>query len=120
MLDMPMAEVWRRHDPRTIAVETLDPETARDDRLWAGFAGVHSVRAAAAGVELHLDEGADVGGVMEAAARRAPLRRIELKRASLDEIFIGLVGGDAAALRLDRDEAEDGPARSSPESGGDA
>lgn len=122
VLDMPMAEVWRKHDPRTIAVETLDPETARDDRLWSGFAGIHAVRPTASGVELHLEEGADIGGVMEAAARRAPLRRIELKRASLDEIFIGLVGGDAAALRAEQEDAAggNGQGRSSPESGGDA
>jgi hypothetical protein len=32
------------------------------------------------------------------------LRRLELKKANLEEVFISLVGGDAAALRAEADE----------------
>lgn len=118
VLDMPMAEVWRQHDPRTILVEPLAPDRARDDRPWSSLRGIAAARPAASGIELSLADGADVADVMQEASRLMPLRRMELKRANLEEIFIGLVGGDAAALRAEHDD--DQPARTSAQSGGDA
>ncbi|MBS0198516.1 MAG: ATP-binding cassette domain-containing protein [Planctomycetes bacterium] len=105
VLDMPMAEVWRTYDPRAVIVEPMDANGASDDRPWGNFPGVCGVTPTANGVELHLANDADPGAVMAEAARRAPARRLELKRANLEDIFINLVGGDAAALNIENERS---------------
>lgn len=55
---------------------------------------------------MHLESGADARAVMGAIVRDAPVRRVELKRVTLEDVFISLVEGtpiaageDAEALR---------------------
>jgi hypothetical protein len=68
---------------------------------------VTSAEPSGPGVDLRLAEGADVSQIMSQVAARVGMRRIELRRPNLEDIFIQIVGGDAAALRaeLDRDGA---------------
>jgi len=116
VLDMPMDQVFQKYDPRTIVVEPITPRST-DAAQWYACPGVENVTMKDGVVELHLSERAVPATVMEHATRIAPLRRIELKRASLDEIFIDLVGGDASVLQSDQSGLH---GASEPEPGGHA
>ena len=104
VLDLPMQDVWTKYDPRTILVEPLDPADADRRELWSGLTGVADVGRTDDQVELRLSDRASPESVMEQLTRNVRLRRLELKRANLEEIFISLVGGDAAALRAEADD----------------
>ncbi len=104
VLDLPMQDVWTKYDPRTILVEPLDPADADRNELWSGLAGIADVNRTDDQVELRLADRASPESVMEQLTRNVRLRRLELKRANLEEIFISLVGGDAAALRAEADD----------------
>ncbi|MDX2117374.1 MAG: ATP-binding cassette domain-containing protein [Planctomycetota bacterium] len=106
VLDMPMDEVWRTYDPRTIIVEPLDAADADRAELWNALHGVSAVHHTDEHVELRLADNVAPEGVMEQLTRTVRLRRLELKKANLEEVFISLVGGDAAALRAEADELE--------------
>ncbi|MBX3383325.1 MAG: ATP-binding cassette domain-containing protein [Phycisphaeraceae bacterium] len=117
VLDMPMEEVWKSHDPRVVVVEGVEEGDASS---WAACDGVDHVHKVGRAWHLHLHDGVQASDVIGQAARLAPLRRAEVKRANLEEIFIGLVGGDDAALRLELEEAQGLEARTAAGSGGDA
>jgi ABC-2 type transport system ATP-binding protein len=103
ILDASLAEIRRQFDPRTIVAEPLDGQIALD-----GIRGVREVRRLRDTdlLELDLDEGADPQHVMQQALTAHPMRSIELRRLSLDEVFVQLVledeGSDAA--RVAREE----------------
>jgi ABC-2 type transport system ATP-binding protein len=92
VLDMPLSQVWQRYDPRAVFVEPMAPLHTIDTSSWSSWPGVHGVMQAGTGFELKLDNNADPAIVMSAAARALPVRRIELKRPSLEDIFIEIVG----------------------------
>jgi ABC-2 type transport system ATP-binding protein len=102
VLDLPLRKVWEHYDPRIIHAELLEPSP---DGSGAAFAfagalpGVTDVSPSGAGVDLRLGENADVGAIMSALASRAALRRLELRRPNLEDIFIQLVGGNPSELR---------------------
>jgi ABC-2 type transport system ATP-binding protein len=102
VLDLPVNEVWARYDPHTIVVEPMDSNT--DLASLGSLPGVAAFARTDRGAELRLDEATDPSFILSEAARRVALRRLELKRPSLDDIFIQLVGGDAAAQHLDQEE----------------
>jgi len=97
VLDMRTAEVWKTHDPRSLVVQPLS-DSPLDEASLAQVPGVEHVRRNSRGFEIQLHDGTAPGSVMRDIAGRFPVRSIEIKRPSLDDIFIGLVGGDAAAL----------------------
>jgi ABC-type uncharacterized transport system ATPase subunit len=102
VLDLPLREVWRRYDPRIIHAEPLHAGAAGDVDGF-GFAGdlpgVAEVVPSGGGVDLRLRDDAEVTTIMSQLASRTALRRLELRRPNLEDIFIQLVGGDAAAIR---------------------
>jgi len=101
VLDLPMNEVWTRYDPRTVIVEPL-VAGQQMDADFAAIPGVKHVARIAEGVELKLADGADPGALMEAVTRSARVRRVELKRPSVEAIFIDIVekaGGSEEELR---------------------
>jgi ABC-2 type transport system ATP-binding protein len=116
VLDDSLESVFRSHDPRTVVAEPL---AAHDVAAtgWDTIAGVQEVRRHGSFVELRLEASTQASDVMPRAASVAPLRRLELARPNLEEIFIGLVGGDVAALRAEQEELA-GTATAA--SGGDA
>jgi len=94
MLDDSLASVRAGHDPRTILFEPLDP--AADLSPIDALPGVRG-RATTAGVTaIDLAEDADGPAVLRAVVERVPTSRIELRRPSLEDIFIGIVSSDAA------------------------
>ncbi|MBX3380432.1 MAG: ATP-binding cassette domain-containing protein [Phycisphaeraceae bacterium] len=97
VLDMPMEEIWRTYDPKTVVVEPIDASDIQ--KSWGSLPSVKEVVETDGIIELRLIDNADVGELMRQAASMAPVRRLELKRPSLEDVFIELVGGDAAAIR---------------------
>jgi ABC-2 type transport system ATP-binding protein len=93
ILDASMQEIRARFDPRVVEAEPLDGDVRAADAL-AGIPGVASAhwspeRRAA---ELALVPGADARAVMGAAVAAMPLRHVALRRTTLDDVFVELVG----------------------------
>jgi ABC-2 type transport system ATP-binding protein len=99
-LEGPMEDIWRRYDPKTlhVALNGNDPGAA----AFQGWPGVRTVRKSGEGYDLLLDGSADSAELMRRAAELRP-RKVELARASLEEIFITLSGGDAAVLEAEKE-----------------
>jgi ABC-2 type transport system ATP-binding protein len=99
LLDATLDEIRRQFDPRTIVAEPLDGQADLN-----GIRGVREVRELHEkdALELELEEGAGPHDVMQEVLRAHPMRSIELRRLSLDEVFVQLVrqdeGSDAAEL----------------------
>jgi ABC-2 type transport system ATP-binding protein len=109
-LDGPMDEIWRTYDPRTVHVAPAAGED-RGGEQFAGWPGVATVRKAGDGYDLLLEPAADPVEVMRRAAESVKLRKVEVKRASLEDIFITLSGGDAAVLEAEKEQLEHQPVR---------
>lgn len=98
ILDATMPEIRDRFDPRTVTAEPVHA-----DEALAGRAGrIHGVERATwlaphRMVEAHVARGVDGQAVMAELMALAPMRRVELRRTSLDDVFVELVGGDALA-----------------------
>jgi ABC-2 type transport system ATP-binding protein len=93
VLDAPLREVHERFDPKTVLIDPLrgtDPAATLRE-----IPGVAGVRPAARGtaLELLLKEGAEPTEVVRRAVAVAPAYRVEVQRASLEDIFIEQVIG---------------------------
>jgi ABC-2 type transport system ATP-binding protein len=119
VLDNTLEAVLKEHDPRTIQVEPLHATDVQDSR-WGGLPGVIEVHRKEKWLELKLDQTTTAEQVMPLAASMVPLRRIELARANLEQIFIGHVGGSEAGLAAELEHFGIGSGGSNPGSGGDA
>lgn len=94
ILDGSMEEIRGQFDPKTVVVEPLNghaPEEVRS--ALAGVSGVHTVghTGERQTFEVRLADAADPGGVMRAIVERLPTRRVELRRATLEDVFVHLV-----------------------------
>ncbi|MCC6428095.1 MAG: ATP-binding cassette domain-containing protein [Phycisphaerales bacterium] len=101
VLDGPLDDIWSKYDPRCVFVETI---AATDDAMVSIAGSLPGVREAIQdprGIDVRMRPDADPGPVMAALAQRLPVRRVELKRPNLEDIFIELVGGSAAAIRAE-------------------
>ncbi|MGA0173026.1 MAG: DUF4162 domain-containing protein, partial [Phycisphaerales bacterium] len=76
-----------------------DPDTA--SRL-ASIAGVESIERVADAFELRLSTSADSAAALAAAAAAIPLRGATLRRTSLDDVFVDLVGEHPEAIERRR------------------
>jgi ABC-2 type transport system ATP-binding protein len=93
ILDATMPEIRARFDPRTVQAEPSDgaPSSAEALGRLPGVeraAWVAERRAA----ELTVARGADPQQVMAAAMAAMPMRAVELRRTTLDDVFVELVG----------------------------
>lgn len=105
VIDLPLADVLSQHDPRSIIAEPVRP-TDVSAIAWDRCQGVAAATVVAPGqLEVRLTESARPQEVMANMLALAPMRRLELKRPNLEEIFVKFVGGDVAALQ---DEGSDG------------
>jgi ABC-2 type transport system ATP-binding protein len=99
LLDATLAEIREDHNPRSIVVEPLDDEG--DSLRVAGVTDVLPL-ADGDGLELCLDRDCDPQEIMRGIVDAVPVRSIELRRLSMEEVFIALVRsgtGEAAAQR---------------------
>lgn len=120
VLDAALGDIWRTYDPRIIHAEPLegglvggvslddavglksgDPRLLGQFGFAASMRGVAAVESSGSGVDLRLAPDADVGAIMSQLSQQVVLRRLELRRPNLEDIFIQLVGGDIEALRAE-------------------
>ncbi len=89
LLDASMSEIRRQFDPRTILARPLDGEAS-----IGPTAGVRDTRRLPPddAIELELEPDADPQAVMRSVLAGHRLRSIELRRLSLEEVFVRLVG----------------------------
>lgn len=103
LLDATLDEIRAKFDPRTILARPM-----HNGVDLSQFDGVRDCVPAAGerGVEIHLYDEADPVRVMQQLVTACPMRSIELRQLSLDEVFVQLVMKDqgAAAATKAREE----------------
>jgi ABC-2 type transport system ATP-binding protein len=99
LLDETLEEIRRRFDPRTLLAEPMNDASAAE-RALRGLPGVADCAWSDTDRSLHirLGETADPQQAMQRVLQAHPMRRVELRRTSLDEVFVRLVGGDEQVL----------------------
>jgi ABC-2 type transport system ATP-binding protein len=107
VLDDSVAAIRRRHDPRTIQFEPLDP--AADLGALRALAEVEQIEPAAAGFDIRLTEGSDPGAAIRRITATVTPARIELARPRLEDIFISLVSDGGAPAPALLASLQDGP-----------
>lgn len=99
LLDGTLEEIRAEHDPKVIEVEPMDSEEpqAIADAI-AGLRGVAwskvvSAASRSSGARIHASavDAGDPAGLISAIAGAVPVRRVELRRPSLEDIFVSLV-----------------------------
>ncbi|TVQ74865.1 MAG: ATP-binding cassette domain-containing protein [Phycisphaeraceae bacterium] len=90
ILDGTVDEIRADHDPNTVVFE---PSPGADyESTVRSIPGVYSLSMGDRGVvEAHLDNDADPRSVMRTIVERIPVRRVEVRRATLEDIFVLLV-----------------------------
>ena len=93
VLDETMSQIHSRFDPRTILAQPANSIDAATQALKV-VAGIESMRWSLEqkSFEIRLLEGVDPQHAMVEIMRATPLRRVELQRATLDDVFVKLVG----------------------------
>ena len=89
VLDATLPEIRSRFDPRSLEFEPLDP-AASIEPLKA-LPGVESVEKDGSGWELRLAEGIDPSALMRAAVATMPAARVEVRRPTLEDVFVEIV-----------------------------
>ncbi len=102
VLDDTLGDIRSRFDPRAIHVDPIGG-SAKGEEI-ARIAGVAQVSPMEGALEVLLEEGVDPQDAMKALLEAMPLNRIEIKRPTLEDVFIEIVTGgkrgrDAAQLR---------------------
>jgi ABC-2 type transport system ATP-binding protein len=108
VLDDEIGAIRARFDPRSVLFEPLDP--AADMSRLAMVPGVQHVRKDGASWDISLTPNADRAAVIQMLAAAIPPARVELRRPSLEDVFINIVSSeDAATLRAAVREDAGGP-----------
>jgi ABC-type uncharacterized transport system ATPase subunit len=99
LLDETLERIRQRFDPRTVLAEPTGDRAA----ALAAIQGMPAVAEArwhdeSQALLVRLHEDGDPRAAMRAMLDAAPMRRVELRRTTLDEVFVRLVGGDESVL----------------------
>jgi ABC-2 type transport system ATP-binding protein len=102
VLDDTMSEIRSRYTPRSILFEPVSSEANLS--TVSRVPGVEGVSGEWPAYEAAVKDGADTAEVLSRIAAAVPVARVELKRPTLEDVFIQIVqggtgDGDAAALR---------------------
>jgi len=104
VLDDGIANIRARFDPRSLLFEPLDP--GADVQVLAAVPGVSELRRDGGSWELAMSPGADRASVIRAVSAALTPSRLELRRPTLEDVFVNIVttdagagAGDAAGLR---------------------
>lgn len=90
LLDDPLDVIHERYNPRVLTIELMDPS---QDQIPA-FNGIRDITRVDGRLDLHLEQEADIQTLMSTITSSIALRSIELRRPTLDDIFVDLVGGE--------------------------
>ncbi|MCA9303572.1 MAG: DUF4162 domain-containing protein, partial [Phycisphaerales bacterium] len=104
VLDDTLGDIRSRFDPRAIHIDPVGG-LAEQPRIEA-VSGVAHVTPVEGSLEVVLDDGVDTQDAMKALLNAVPLNRVEIKRPTLEDVFIEIVTGgkrgeDAATLRAE-------------------
>ena len=95
VLDETMSGIRARFDPRSILFEPMDPDA--DLRPLESVAGVQGIKRDGPSWILSLAERTDPAAVIRDAAVAVAPARIEVRRPTLEDVFVAIVEGAAAA-----------------------
>ncbi len=96
VLDDPVSAILRPQDARALTFDPLEPRADVSSRVRA-LPDVASCTAVGSGYEVLLREGADPSRAIHNVAAALPVARIEIKRPTLEDVFIGIVASDSTA-----------------------
>ncbi|MCK4872260.1 MAG: ATP-binding cassette domain-containing protein [Phycisphaerales bacterium] len=101
VLDASLDEIRAQFDPRTIIVEPIDP--GADLSSLTSLAGVREAVQSNGAHELTLEPDADPAETIRRIVGSLPVRRVELRRPTLEDVFIELAtsGDESAKSRED-------------------
>jgi ABC-2 type transport system ATP-binding protein len=95
VLDGSLTDIIARFDPRSVLVEPLSGD---GNAILAALPGVRAVVPAGKGLlEVRLAEDAEPAAAVRTIVGALAVRRVEVKRVSLEDVFIDLVLGGASA-----------------------
>jgi ABC-type uncharacterized transport system ATPase subunit len=94
VLDRPTAEIREAFDPHRILFEPLDP--GADIARLRAVAGVRSVTPDGSTWDVALEAQADAGTVIPALVSAVTPSRVEVRRPTLEDVFVSIVSGDAS------------------------
>ncbi|MCH2133437.1 MAG: ATP-binding cassette domain-containing protein [Phycisphaerales bacterium] len=91
LLDDTLDGIHERYNPRVIALEMLDS----GGQIPSTLPGVRDITPTANGTkfDLHLQTDADVRSIMQSLTTNYEVRSIELRRPTLDDVFVDMVQG---------------------------
>jgi len=92
VLDDTLAAIRAQEEPRQLVCEPLADEP--DLAPLEGLACAAAVAREGAAVRVTLRAGADPAAALSAVAAALPSRRVELRRATLEDVFVGIVTGE--------------------------
>jgi ABC-2 type transport system ATP-binding protein len=95
VLDDPVRSILRPQDSRALTFEPLDSHA--DVSAVRALPEVESCAPADGGYEVRLREGADAARAMQSVTGAVRVARIELKRPTLEDVFVSIAGADGAA-----------------------
>ena len=99
VLDASLPEIRSRFDPRALVFEPLDPAASIEP--LAALPGVEGVARDGSGYLLRLAEGGDVAATMRAAVAALPAARVEIRRPTLEDVFVEIVTASRAAAPVE-------------------
>ncbi|MCA9294348.1 MAG: ATP-binding cassette domain-containing protein [Phycisphaerales bacterium] len=93
ILDGTIDEIRTQYDPKSLIVEPANGSLAEARSALGAVRGVHSVHDSTfvGCLEAQLDEGVDASELVSTVAAATPVRRVEIRRATLEDIFVHLV-----------------------------
>ena len=93
VLDASFADIQARHDPKVIAFE---PVGGLSGDAIETIEGIDSVEKIGSQYEAAIRHGADTVGLVQQIVARIPVARIEIRKPTLEDIFIEIVEHDVA------------------------
>jgi len=98
VLDDAISEIKARVPTRSVLFDPIEPARLHDaaDAI-AAIPEIDRIEATERGHEAHLRDGADALNIMRRIAAETPVARVELRRPTLEDVFVGIVSSAASS-----------------------
>jgi ABC-2 type transport system ATP-binding protein len=93
VLDQAVASIGASYDPRSVVFEPFDPSA--DVAVVRSIPGVRSLSRDGGAWDIALEDGAKAADVIQCVVSALPPARIEVRRPTLEDVFIRIVSGGA-------------------------